>query len=182
MAGRVGQGLNADGLAYGYAPAAGDKGTLQIVESEAAIVRRIFAAIDQANCSVLPGTAPQRHHARNDAYGLKSAARHRNDLACNSRAGLGGKEDDSLGDVFALGPAFQIFGFHRCDVRRRIHKPGRHGIDPDCEISSLQRQRSRQSLNSRLGAVIGHHVRLGKSGTGEVDDHSATGFLHVREY
>ncbi len=42
MAGRVGQGLNAGGLTYGYAPVPGDKGKRQIVEGEAAIVRRIF--------------------------------------------------------------------------------------------------------------------------------------------
>ncbi len=42
MAGRIGQGLNAGGLAYGYAPTPGDKGKRRIVEGEAAIVRRIF--------------------------------------------------------------------------------------------------------------------------------------------
>ena len=43
MVGRVGQGLNAGGLTFGYAPVSGDKGKRQIVESEAEIVRRIFA-------------------------------------------------------------------------------------------------------------------------------------------
>src|SRR5450631_105560 len=43
MIGRVGQGLNAGGLTYGYAPVPGDKGKRQIVESEAEIVGRIFA-------------------------------------------------------------------------------------------------------------------------------------------
>lgn len=43
MVGRVGQGLNAGGLTFGYAPVPGDKGKRQIVECEAEIVRRIFA-------------------------------------------------------------------------------------------------------------------------------------------
>jgi site-specific DNA recombinase len=43
MIGRVGQGLNAGGLTFGYAPVSGDKGKRQIVEGEAEIVRRIFA-------------------------------------------------------------------------------------------------------------------------------------------
>jgi len=43
MVGRVGQGLNAGGLTFGYAPVSGDRGKRQIVESEAEIVRRIFA-------------------------------------------------------------------------------------------------------------------------------------------
>ena len=42
LAGRVGQGLNAGGKAYGYTPAAGEKGKRVIVEAEAKIVRRIF--------------------------------------------------------------------------------------------------------------------------------------------
>src|SRR5450631_723423 len=42
LSGRVGQGLNAGGRAYGYAPIAGDKGKRTIVEAEAQIVRRIF--------------------------------------------------------------------------------------------------------------------------------------------
>jgi DNA invertase Pin-like site-specific DNA recombinase len=42
LAGRVGQGLNAGGKAYGYTPAAGEKGKRLIVEAEARIVRRIF--------------------------------------------------------------------------------------------------------------------------------------------
>jgi site-specific DNA recombinase len=42
LAGRVGQGLNAGGRAYGYAPVAGKKGKRSIVEAEAEIVRRIF--------------------------------------------------------------------------------------------------------------------------------------------
>jgi site-specific DNA recombinase len=42
LAGRVGQGLNAGGRAYGYAPVAGEKGKRTIVEAEAEIVRRIF--------------------------------------------------------------------------------------------------------------------------------------------
>jgi hypothetical protein len=42
LAGRVGQGLNAGGRAYGYAPVAGEKGKRTIVETEAVIVRRIF--------------------------------------------------------------------------------------------------------------------------------------------
>src|SRR6266536_1309637 len=42
LAGRVGQGLNAGGRAYGYAPVAGEKGRRTIVETEAEIVRRIF--------------------------------------------------------------------------------------------------------------------------------------------
>jgi site-specific DNA recombinase len=42
MAGRAGQGLNAGGLTFGYAPVTGDKGKRQIVEGEAEIVRRIF--------------------------------------------------------------------------------------------------------------------------------------------
>jgi site-specific DNA recombinase len=42
LAGRVGQGLNAGGKAYGYLPAAGEKGKRVIVEVEARIVRRIF--------------------------------------------------------------------------------------------------------------------------------------------
>jgi site-specific DNA recombinase len=40
--GRVGQGLNAGGLAYGYEPVPGDPGKRMIVEAEAEIVRRIF--------------------------------------------------------------------------------------------------------------------------------------------
>ena len=42
QAGRVGQGLNAGGLTYGYAPVSGDPGKRVIVETEAEIVRRIF--------------------------------------------------------------------------------------------------------------------------------------------
>lgn len=42
QAGRVGQGLNAGGLTYGYAPVPGEKGKRTIVEAEADIVRRIF--------------------------------------------------------------------------------------------------------------------------------------------
>lgn len=42
LAGRIGQGLNAGGKAYGYAPAAGQKGKRIIVEAEAKIVQRIF--------------------------------------------------------------------------------------------------------------------------------------------
>jgi site-specific DNA recombinase len=42
QAGRVGQGLAAGGLTYGYAPVPGDKGKRVIVETEAQIVRRIF--------------------------------------------------------------------------------------------------------------------------------------------
>jgi site-specific DNA recombinase len=42
LAGRVGQGLNAGGKAYGYTLAAGEKGKRVIVEAEARIVRRIF--------------------------------------------------------------------------------------------------------------------------------------------
>jgi site-specific DNA recombinase len=42
QAGRVGQGLNAGGLTYGYAPVPGDKGKRIIVEAEAEIIRRIF--------------------------------------------------------------------------------------------------------------------------------------------
>ena len=42
LAGRIGQGLNAGGKAYGYAPSVGEKGKRIIVEAEAKIVRRIF--------------------------------------------------------------------------------------------------------------------------------------------
>jgi hypothetical protein len=42
QAGRVGQGLNAGGLTYGYAPVPGELGKRQIVEEEAEIIRRIF--------------------------------------------------------------------------------------------------------------------------------------------
>ena len=42
LAGRVGQGFNAGGSAYGYVPVLGDKGKRVIVEAEAEIVRRIF--------------------------------------------------------------------------------------------------------------------------------------------
>jgi site-specific DNA recombinase len=42
LAGRIGQGLNAGGKAYGYAPAAGEKGKRIIVEAEAKVVQRIF--------------------------------------------------------------------------------------------------------------------------------------------
>lgn len=42
QAGRVGQGLNAGGLTYGYSSVPGDRGKRMIVEAEAAIVRRIF--------------------------------------------------------------------------------------------------------------------------------------------
>lgn len=42
QAGRVGQGLNAGGLTYGYEPVPGDPGKPMIVEAEAEIVRRIF--------------------------------------------------------------------------------------------------------------------------------------------
>ncbi len=42
QAGRVGQGLNAGGLTYGYAPVPGDPGKRMIVEAEAEIVRQIF--------------------------------------------------------------------------------------------------------------------------------------------
>ena len=42
QAGLVGQGLNAGGLTYGYAPVPGDPGKRIIVEAEAETVRRIF--------------------------------------------------------------------------------------------------------------------------------------------
>jgi DNA invertase Pin-like site-specific DNA recombinase len=42
MAGLVKQGLYAGGLAYGYAPVAGEKGKRLIVEKKAQIIRRIF--------------------------------------------------------------------------------------------------------------------------------------------
>lgn len=42
MAGVVRSGRNAGGKAYGYRPVAGQKGELEIVEEEAAVVRRIF--------------------------------------------------------------------------------------------------------------------------------------------
>jgi site-specific DNA recombinase len=42
LAGRIGQGLNAGGRAYGYAPVAGEKGKRTIVEIKVKIVRRIF--------------------------------------------------------------------------------------------------------------------------------------------
>jgi hypothetical protein len=42
LAGRVGQGPNAGGRAYGYVPVVGDKGKRVIVEAEAEMVRRIF--------------------------------------------------------------------------------------------------------------------------------------------
>lgn len=44
MSGRIRDGLSAGGKAYGYAPVPGQPGKLVIVESEAATVRRIFAA------------------------------------------------------------------------------------------------------------------------------------------
>jgi DNA invertase Pin-like site-specific DNA recombinase len=42
QAGRIGQGLNAGGRTYGYAPVPGDRGRRVIVEAEAEIVRRIY--------------------------------------------------------------------------------------------------------------------------------------------
>ncbi|WP_159587130.1 recombinase family protein [Chelativorans xinjiangense] len=42
QSGRVGQGLNAGGLTYGYAAVPGDPGRRKIVETEAEIVRQIF--------------------------------------------------------------------------------------------------------------------------------------------
>lgn len=42
QSGRVGQGLNAGGLTYGYAAVPGDPGRREIVETEAEIVRQIF--------------------------------------------------------------------------------------------------------------------------------------------
>ena len=42
QAGRVGHGLNAGGLTYGYTPLAGEAGKRLIVEDEAIIIRRIF--------------------------------------------------------------------------------------------------------------------------------------------
>ena len=42
QAGRVGKGLNAGGLTYGYEPVPGDPGKRMIVEAEAEVVRRIF--------------------------------------------------------------------------------------------------------------------------------------------
>ena len=42
QAGRVGQGLNAGGLTYGYVPVPAERGKRIIVEAEAEIVRRIF--------------------------------------------------------------------------------------------------------------------------------------------
>jgi len=42
QAGRVGQGLNAGGLTYGYAPVSSDAGKRRIVETQAEIVRRVF--------------------------------------------------------------------------------------------------------------------------------------------
>lgn len=42
QAGRVGKGLNAGGLTYGYAPVPGDPGKRMIVDAEAEVVRRIF--------------------------------------------------------------------------------------------------------------------------------------------
>lgn len=42
QAGRVREGLSGGGLTYGYAPVPGERGKRNIVEVEAAIVRRIF--------------------------------------------------------------------------------------------------------------------------------------------
>jgi site-specific DNA recombinase len=42
QAGRVGKGLNAGGLTYGYEPVPGDPGKRMVVEAEAEVVRRIF--------------------------------------------------------------------------------------------------------------------------------------------
>ena len=42
QAGRVGNGLNAGGLTYGYAPIPGEPGKRQIIDEEATIIRRIF--------------------------------------------------------------------------------------------------------------------------------------------
>ncbi len=53
MIGVVRSGRNAGGKAYGYSPVAGKKGELEIVEEEAAIVRRIF---DLYSAGVAPRT------------------------------------------------------------------------------------------------------------------------------
>jgi site-specific DNA recombinase len=46
LAGRIGQGLNAGGKAYGYAPAVGEWGKRIIAKAEAKIVQRIFELKD----------------------------------------------------------------------------------------------------------------------------------------
>src|ERR1700730_14837171 len=113
---------------------------------------------------------------------LQSRTRYCSHLTRKCRTGVRSEEKDSLGDVLTFGPALQIFGFHRGNVRCSIDKAGGHGIDTDSRISSSQCQRACESLDSYLGAVVGHHVGLGKSGASEVDDCPAPGFLHVWEY
>jgi hypothetical protein len=104
-----------------------------------------------------------------------------NYLAGNSYGSLRGEENHSPGNILTFGPALQIFGFHRGNVRCCINQPGRHCIDANPEISSFQRQCARESLDSRLGAVIGNHVGLRKSSTREVDNGPAPGLAHVRK-
>src|SRR5262249_34965885 len=124
---------------------------------------------------------PPRQGPRLRATTLQSPTSYRNHLAGNPCGAVRGEENHGFGDIRALGPSLQIFGFHRGNIRSRIHKSGCHGIHSDSEISSFQRQRARESLDSRLGAVIRHHVRLGESGTPEVDDGATSSVPHGRE-
>ncbi|MCW5727208.1 recombinase family protein [Parvibaculum sp.] len=63
MAGRVGDGLFAGGLTYGYRPVPGEKGRRTIVDAEAAIVRRVFAEF-------AGGRSPRDIAARLNAEGV----------------------------------------------------------------------------------------------------------------
>src|SRR4029079_9544209 len=78
-------------------------------------------------------------------------------------------------------PTLQIFRFHRGNVGCRIHQPWRNRVHADTEISSLDRERACECLNSRLGAVIGDHIGLRLASPCEVDDETIPGSLQMRE-
>ena len=81
---------------------------------------------------------------------LQSPTRYCYDLASDARGSWRRKKNHRLGDIFAFGPALQIFWFHRGNVGRRIHKSWRDGIDADTEVPALKGQGAGQSLNHPL--------------------------------
>ena len=81
-----------------------------------------------------------------------------------------------------LAQRFRSLGFIAAMFDAVSTRPGATALTRIPKVSSFQRQRACESLNSCLGAVLGHHVGLRKSGASEVDDCPASGFLHVWEY
>src|SRR6187431_351554 len=112
---------------------------------------------------------------------LQSPPRYRYDLAGNACRCWGCKKYHSVSNIFSFGPALRILWFHRRNVRRRIHKSWRHGIHANPGLPTLEGEGSRQSLNPRLGTVVGNHVSLRQSGTREIDDGPSSGSLHMRK-